>query len=40
MKILKKLSVVLGALLVTGAACAQGWPQKPVKFIVPFPPSS
>jgi tripartite-type tricarboxylate transporter receptor subunit TctC len=38
MKILNKLSVVLGALLVTGAACAQGWPQKPVKFIVPFPP--
>jgi tripartite-type tricarboxylate transporter receptor subunit TctC len=38
MKILKKISVVLGALLITGAACAQGWPQRPVKFIVPFPP--
>ena len=38
MKILKKISLVLGALLIAGAACAQGWPQKPVKFIVPFPP--
>jgi tripartite-type tricarboxylate transporter receptor subunit TctC len=33
----KILAFVLGALLVS-AASAQSWPQKPVKFIVPFPP--
>jgi tripartite-type tricarboxylate transporter receptor subunit TctC len=38
MKILKNICLVLGALLVSGAASAQSWPQKPVKFIVPFPP--
>jgi tripartite-type tricarboxylate transporter receptor subunit TctC len=33
----KTLLFVLGALFAAGAA-AQSWPQKPVKFIVPFPP--
>jgi tripartite-type tricarboxylate transporter receptor subunit TctC len=28
----------LAALLVSGAVLGQSWPQKPVKFIVPFPP--
>src|SRR6185503_17721657 len=37
MQILKTiLTVVLT--LVMNAAAAQGWPQKPVRFIVPFPP--
>src|SRR5258708_37982839 len=30
--------VALALVLFTGAALAQDWPQKPVKFIVPFPP--
>ena len=34
---------ICGALAVTvltaaGAACAQNWPSKPIRFIVPFPP--
>ena len=37
MKIAKILAFFAGMLLCLGAA-AQGWPQKPVKFIVPFPP--
>jgi len=37
MKISKALAFLAGMLLCLGAA-AQGWPQKPVKFIVPFPP--
>ena len=31
------LVLVLG-LLLSGAACAQDWPAKPVRFIVPYPP--
>ena len=35
---MKKLwTFMLFALVATGAA-AQSWPQKPVRFIVPFPP--
>jgi tripartite-type tricarboxylate transporter receptor subunit TctC len=37
MTVKKILLFVLGALFAAGAA-AQSWPQKPVKFIVPFPP--
>jgi tripartite-type tricarboxylate transporter receptor subunit TctC len=37
MSLLKALAIALVALASTGAG-AQGWPQKPVRFIVPFPP--
>jgi tripartite-type tricarboxylate transporter receptor subunit TctC len=33
-----KISALLAALVLSGGALAQAWPQKPVKFIVPFPP--
>ena len=33
-----KLLLAVAALLCAGAAAGQGWPSKPVKFIVPFPP--
>ena len=34
---MKNFLLVLG-LLLSGAACAQDWPAKPVRFIVPYPP--
>ena len=37
MMLKKFLTFVIGAFIVS-AASAQSWPQKPVKFIVPFPP--
>jgi tripartite-type tricarboxylate transporter receptor subunit TctC len=37
MRLVKFLAAVLVALASTGVG-AQGWPQKPVRFIVPFPP--
>jgi tripartite-type tricarboxylate transporter receptor subunit TctC len=33
-----RLIALLAGLALAGAAAAQGWPTKPVKFIVPFPP--
>ncbi|HEX6529953.1 MAG TPA: tripartite tricarboxylate transporter substrate-binding protein [Burkholderiales bacterium] len=35
---MKKLLALAFAVLVSGNLWAQSWPQKPVKFIVPFPP--
>ncbi len=37
MRLLKVLAIALVALASTGAG-AQGWPQKPVRFVVPFAP--
>jgi tripartite-type tricarboxylate transporter receptor subunit TctC len=33
-----KVFVLFLGLLLSGAACAQDWPAKPVRFIVPYPP--
>ena len=35
---LSKLMAMTAAALLGSAAFAQSWPQKPVRFIVPFPP--
>jgi tripartite-type tricarboxylate transporter receptor subunit TctC len=35
---IRKILAFCGGMLVCLGALAQGWPQKPVKFIVPFPP--
>src|SRR5215213_11838826 len=38
MLIAKKIFAYVVGLTIAGAAFAQAWPQKPVRFIVPFPP--
>ena len=35
---MKRLILLCAGLLVAGAACAQGWPNKPIRVLVPFVP--
>src|SRR5688572_31998391 len=35
---MRKIVPFVAAMLFVSAVAAQGWPQKPVRFIVPFPP--
>jgi tripartite-type tricarboxylate transporter receptor subunit TctC len=38
MSILRRATLALVACTLSAAACAQGWPAKPIRIVVPFPP--